>query len=617
MGVLDRIKAVVAPPAPIAAAVVRRMDTTRSMDKPRAESRQATDAWTFFRDIGEVHYSITQQARLVGRLDWTLAIGGGEPMDTESSDAVLVAAFGEGVRDLAVKAAIHLQVPGGYSLARTVAGDPNSWQIIASSPTAAQRKILDLSDIVIEVREEDPKDPSRNDSPVLAASAVCRSLMLARAQERAQSRNRTAQHGLFVYPLEAKVNEDALTQVITAPLANEISEASVTPNLLGVGGEYASKEKFFKIDLGSEYDEKLSEKIEKLVRSLAVQLDVPPELLLGFGDTNHWSAWAIQEDNWLGHVEPLAAPIGRGFAEAIMAATDSSGLSLVPDPGPLLVRRPTPGDAMAANAAGLVSDDWTREQIGANETDAPSETPADPAVTQVFNMVTAAPSLAQAPGMDVLLEQVRAMLADGAVPGVAPEATSAPAVAEPIAASLTWDQVQARLPKRLVPVAAAVKGPDARALAAIDTQAYDSLEDLVNDTADRTLERLGAKVRSMGQIRNGESPFPADVTNADLAARFDGQIPNADATISDTIASASPKVERILSRAYARLRSEGVDLSIDPDDLTSAQSLFAELVSDVVQTRLIGGPTDAAAWQASRRVVAVAGGNPDPALMVA
>lgn len=577
MGVLDRIRSAVAPPAPIAAAVVRRVDTTGQMAKPRAESREGTEAWEAWRRVGEIHYSTTQQARLVGRLDWTLRVNGGEPMDTASSDAVLTAAFGEGFRDLAVRSALHLQVPGGYHLCRTRPSDPNSWKIIGYSPNRADREAMEASDIVIVVREEDPADSARNDSPVLASLDTARALILARAQERAQSRNRTAQHGILVYANETKLNESELMDVITAPLANEGSAASVVPNLIGVPAEFV-KDGFNQVDLGGDYDEKLSDKIDRLVRSLAVQLDVPPELLLGFGDTNHWSAWAIQEDNWLGHVEPLAAPIGRGFAEAIMAATDTTGLALEPDPGPLLQRRPTPTDALAAYEAMLVSGDWTREQIGANETDAPTP------------------------------EEIAARTP------LAPAVPTPPAASEPIAASLTWEQVQERLPQR--PVAAAVQsGPDPRALAAIDTQAYDATEDLVSDTADRVLERLGAKVRSMAQ--RSQIDVPTEKTNAEVAVAFTGQIPNADTMIADTIAAAAPKVERIITRAFARTRSAGVDVHPDPEDLAGAQALFASLVSDVVASRLAAAPTDAACWQAARRVVSVAGGSPDPVQMVA
>lgn len=572
MGILDRLKAVVVPPTPVAAAAVRVVDQTRQMDRPFTESREASEAWTVWRCVGEVHYSTTQQARLVGRLDWTLSIGGGEPMDTESSDAVIAAAYGgmKRFRNLTKTAALHFQVAGAYWLCRTTPGDNKSWKVIAHGPSAAQKKLIESSDIIIEVREEDPKDPSRNDSPVLASLDTSRELILIRAQARAQSRNRTAQHGLLIVPKEAQVNQQALMDVMTAPLANEQSAASVVPNILEVPAEYVEK---FKdpLNIGGDYDEKLSEKETQKVRALAVQLDVPPELLLGFGDANHWSAWAIQEDNWLGHVEPMASPIGDGFAMGIQrqlalgTGADGDEIELNPDPGPLLVRRPTPGDAMAAYELDLVSADWTREQIGADETDAPD---------------AAELAAKRPPVMD------------------APNQIESPAVSEPLAIA-----------------AAARPAIDGKSLAAIDTQAYDAFEDLIRDTADRTLELLGAKIR---RVAAGQKiDMPRDVPNMTLAIKFEGEIPNSLPLIESTIADSLPKVERIIDRAFARLRAQGVELSVDPDDLASVWSLYQSLTADIVALRLAGKTADAETWQASRRIVAQAGGNGDTGPVVA
>lgn len=611
MGMLDRFRRTTPEPLgePLAAAAVRVLEPSR-MANTMLQSREVGEAWQAYRCLGEVRYVTNQQARLVGRLDWTLTIGGGEPMDTDKSNELLRAAFGDGLEDLATRAALNMQVPGGYVLARTRAGDRDSWRVFSSPLSAKNKKRVEGSDVVIQVRTEDPEDEDRNDSPVLGAMDTCRELILARAQSRAQSRNRTAQQGLFVYAAEGVKDqrsfEENLQEVITAPLSDERTTASVTPNIMAFPAEFIDKG-LKKIDLSGDYDEKLDAKIDRLVRSLGVQLDVPPELLLGFGDSNHWSAWAIQEDNWLGHVEPMAKPIGAGFAAAIMEASGATEVKVEPDPGPLMQRRPATSDALAAQAAGLVNDEWTREQLGADETDAPVVAEQDPAVVQAFKMVTAAPSLAQMPGLDVLVAQIRAVMSGTAVPSAPTPMAEAPAAAEPAA-------IAAALRDRL-PVAAAVKGPDPRALQAIDVQAYDAVEDLVNDTADRVLERLGAKARSFAS--KNSMPIKPEDTNAQLAVAFASVIPNSDVAISETIAAAIPKLDRVVTRAFSRLRSAGVESELDPDDAETARSLFSVLVADVVATRLDSRPTTADAWQAARRVVAVAGGNGDIAPAVA
>lgn len=606
MALLDRFRRTTPDPLgePIAAAAVRVLQPSK-LPAGMAQARDTSEAWQIYRKIGEVGYAVNQQARLIGRLDWTITLDGStEPLETDQAEQILKATFGDNVEALAERAGLCLQVPGGYVLARTVPGDRDSWRVFSSPLSAKNKKRVEMSDVVVQVRIEDPEDDDLNDSPVLRALDTGRDLILTRNQSRASARNRTAQHNLLVYPSEGVKNaqefEDGLQDVITAPLTDERSTASVTPNILGFPADHIEKIKM--IDLGgAKFDEKLDEKDARLVRSMAVQLDIPPELLMGFADSNHWAAWATQEDNWTGHVGPMAKPVGGGFAAAIMEIVEGSRLKVEPDPGPLMVRRPTTADALTANQQGLVSDEWTREQLGADETDAPVIEQQDPAVVKVLEMVIAAPSLAQDPGMDVLLDQVRAMYSGGAIPAApAPAPAVAPASSEPPAA---------------LAAAATRTAPDPRALQAIDVQAYDAVEDLVNDTADRALERLGAKVRTMN--RSQHLPIDLSASNPDLAVQFAGVIPNADSTIADTIAAATPRLDRVVTRAFSRLRSAGVDAQLDPQDAETARSLFAVLVADVVNARLQAKPTTADAWQAARRVVAVAGGNGDIAAAVA
>lgn len=585
------------------------------------ESRFAAEAWEAYRWVGEVHYATNQQARLVGRLDWEIAVDGGEPMDTESSDALLSAAFGDNLRDMSIKGAVHLTVAGAYNLVRTRPNDNTSWQVFSSPPTARQKKLLGGTptqpgaDIIIEVRTEDPHDAARNDSPIIAALDTIRELILCRMQSKAYMRSRTAQLGMVLYPIEGVPNPDQfeadLQDTMVAPLADERSTATVTPNLVGFPGDLIDKWKT--LDFTGDADVKLAERDAALVRSVAVQMDIPPEILLGFADSTHWNQWGIQEDNWLSHVEPLAAPIGRGYAAAITAAAGGDGahtIAVTPDPSPLLTRRPTAADALAANTSGLVSDDWTREQIGAGENDAPAH--IDPAVTIALELIKKVPAVLADPGLPALVAQIKNVMTGTPIPAADQPAPKPPAAAEPLTPStaslVTSLRTRLALPE---PVVAAPHPIDALALSHIDTQAYDSLEDLFNDTTDRTLERLGAKVRSITQ---DQPTAPAkDVTNAQAAVAYSGPIPNADHIIADTAAASLPRLGRVIDRAFARTRSSGVNLHQDPDDATASQALYTALLTTVVAARLAGGPTDALVWQAARRVAAVAGGSADPA----
>jgi hypothetical protein len=44
----------------------------------------------------------------------------------------------------------------------------------------------------------------------------------------------------------------------------------------------------------------------ELIKRLSIGLDLPPEILLGLQDSNHWSAWQVDEQTWKAHLQPIA-----------------------------------------------------------------------------------------------------------------------------------------------------------------------------------------------------------------------------------------------------------------------------------------------------------------------
>ena len=216
---------------------------------------------------------------------------------------------------------------------------------------------------------EDPSIPNRADSPVAAIRDIATELILTRAQARATARSRTAQTMLVLYPKEgAGPNptkfENDFAKVVTEPLSDEKSAFVATPNMIG-SADFI--EKWRVLDLTGPIDDNLHERIDRLIhrprdrpRHRAVDPARP-------GGLNQWSAYASLEDNWLGHVEPLAAPVGQAFAEGLTKAAniDRDRIEVIPDPAPLLRRRPAISDVIAAAQLGIVTFAWAAEQMGA------------------------------------------------------------------------------------------------------------------------------------------------------------------------------------------------------------------------------------------------------------
>lgn len=564
---------------PLTAAVVSA--TSRyDGDAARKQDRRVSEAWDLYRLVGEIHYQVTQQSRLVGRVGWTMTVNGNE-LDGDQSNEILTAAFGSKaiLRDLQTTAATHYQVAGGYHLAKT--GD--QWEILNNPAEGPTKKKLEAADIVVTVENPDPYEPkARLDSPVLAALDIGRELILARGQARAMARSRTAQLNTLFYPSEGAGADPAtfekeLMDVMVAPLADEMSTASVVPNLVGFPGDLIDKIK--SIDMSGELDEKLHERIDRLIHQLAMVLDSPIEILEGSGDANHWGAWLISEDNYLNHIEPTASPIGEGFAQALEIllgnpdAEPGTGtdVEITPDPANLLKRRPTIDHALKAAELGIAGEEWVLEQLGAAPEDA-------------------------GPGLMAILEARRARAAGGDSAG--PQAVQEPAAT---AAVVT--------PKAIAAAAEDAPSVDPEELARLDVDLGIQMSDLVADAADRSLERLGARLRSVAQ--GGKIELP-DVPNQEVAIAYRETIQNQDAIVDDTAARFEPQFDRFTARAFEKVRAAGVDIQPAADATADAFAAFRAEVAKVVSARRGGGTGDSEAWAASLRVNALLGGNADP-----
>lgn len=563
---------------PITAATVRSFD--RIPNHPQT-SLIDTDLWHIYRCVPEVHYAVNQQARLVGRLDWRVSIEG---RDVEDSEEVMRQAFGSDLRSLATYAAIHLQVPGQFYLVRVPGtnGKAARWRIIRSPLPHDQKKVAEAATAVVQVVIEDPALDTRADSPVMAVKDIATELILTRAQARATARNRTAQLMTVIYPKEGagpdpKKFERDIAKVMTDPLTDEKSGSVAVPNLIAWPSQYIDGWKT--LDFTGPIDEKLHERVDRLIRQLAVGLDITPSLLLGLEDSTHWTAWASQEDNWLGHVEPLAAPVGQAMAAAIamLTNTDPDAIEITPDPAPLLKRRPAISDVLTAWEQGLVSDEWAREQLGAPETEAG---PGRPQITA---------------GNDMTRDEGEAN-------------------AEPSIEASERRQIEAS-PGGTTPTTAAIGAQgveiDGRRLAEIDEQAYASFEDLVRDIAERVLEKWGARVRSLAQGRPGMA-LPRDVSNVEIARLYDGDIPNADATLIQTAQDALSRVLRIITRAQGRIRAMGIEIptsTAEDPRVIGAGEAFVAAVGAVVAAIRAGGTGTAEASMSARQIATIAGGG--------
>lgn len=241
------------------------------------------------------------------------------------------------------------------------------------------------------------------DSPMHGVLDVCEELLLLTLAVRARARSRAAGPGIFYVPTEIDLPADPLadpgdadegktsrfmrelTEALTTPISDEGSAASVVPFILrgpASIGDVPASQALFRLPLANPADTYPEQGLrEEAVKRLALGFDMPPEQLLGMQDSNHWSAWMVDEQTWRAHLEPVAAALCDEFTLAYFwPELTAAGIVETPQDyvitydASAVVNHPDRGrDAKDLHAQFVISDRALRDATGFEETDAPSD----------------------------------------------------------------------------------------------------------------------------------------------------------------------------------------------------------------------------------------------------
>lgn len=452
------------------------------------------DAWDLYDTVTELRFGVSwianacSRARLyVGKIDPDGSSdptpvdaspgADGSPADPSAVNAVaplLELAGGQlGQSEMLRRLAIHLNVPGESYLVGF--DDPS-----ADDPTNARRWLVCSGDEIQStgsgVKIASPElpnefidvDPERStllriwrphprlnhmaDSPIVALRQPLRELMDLSAHITASAESRLAGAGVLfvpdelttpspeqsegVNPLHPDPFTASLIEAMAAPLKNRDSASAVVP--LVVRGPADKGKELKHLSFSTELDAHVDKLRDSAIRRVATGMDMPPEVLIGMGDSNHWSAWQIEESAIKLHIEPLLGLICDSltthFLQPALKAMgeqswskyaiwyDTAGLTLRPNRSP---------EAMQAHGAGLIADEVARRELGFADEDAPSDQ------ERIRNIVTqvllAAPSLAPSllPFLGIKIPETKAAAATAEVVAEDPTAavtTGSPAV---------------------------------------------------------------------------------------------------------------------------------------------------------------------------------------------
>lgn len=432
-------------------------------------------------------------------------------------------------------------------------GDEEEWDVWSAieyekwrkeNPAKAKRlddgDLENATELFYRIWRRDPERGDRPDSPLRAVAPECEQYILFRDVLTSAAQSRLIQPLLAVsntvdFPRDPNKPEqtfgDWMLDAIITPVQDPRSAGRIAPIMLEVPnpGEFASV-----IDLTRDLPEWITEVMNRVLRQMAIGLDMPSDILAGVADVNHWSAWLIDDGLRLNYVDPMVLNVLGSLSRAYLqpalegAVENPEDYVFWRDYSDLTSRAVGAADAFGAYDRGAITTEALRRTIGFTEDDAPevmqpaasgtTEMPATSDTVQPGIPGEAGASHFQLMGADEISRLVNAagiLIRSGFDPEASLAAVGLPpiehlgllpvtvkdnsqeVIQEAIAASATpVDREPSVFDVALALTAldpiVATPGPS---LGQIDHRLYTQVSEAAQAAVDRVLERAGAKIR--------------------------------------------------------------------------------------------------------------------------
>lgn len=321
---------------------------TAKPDKKRkpikTEAWQAR-AWEWFDEIPEYYMAVTWMGSMLSKAT-LFPTYDGEPTDDPKALEAMRLLFGgeEGQSEMLRQLGIQFAVAGEAYIVGEDGGDEitDTWYVVASTEIARNGEAWKMGNrelddpLVIRLWRPHPRKYKEATSPSRPVLPILAELDGLTKHIAAQIDSRLAGAGLLLFPEEMTIgttavtekNEEGETVTSTATGVDLIlqnlmrtfmtaisnrEDASALVPVIGSGpGEHLDKVR--KIDFSTPLDAQAKELREEAIRRIALGMDLPPEVLTGTGDVNHWGAWQIDETSVKAHAEPALAVITSSLA---------------------------------------------------------------------------------------------------------------------------------------------------------------------------------------------------------------------------------------------------------------------------------------------------------------
>jgi hypothetical protein len=300
--------------------------------KPRNDTGWQDRAWKWYDIIGEFRFACSWVGNVLSRATLEVHKGGQKVESGDAADA-LASLFGgaEGQKEMFRQLGVQFTVAGeGYIVGEDGGEDVGDrWYVVAASEVTKtgdewkiSKKKID-NPLVIRLWRPHPRVNNSPDSPARAVLPVLSEIDGLTKHVAAQIDSRLAGAGILLLPdgisfatttqtdadgntsLNSELDPflEELMQTMLTAIRDRADASALVPILLQAPGEHLDKVRH--LVFSTPLDEQAIQLRQEAIRRLALGMDMPPEILTGTGEINHWGAWQVEEASIKAHTEPL------------------------------------------------------------------------------------------------------------------------------------------------------------------------------------------------------------------------------------------------------------------------------------------------------------------------
>lgn len=378
------------------------------------------DAWKMLDKVGELRYYVSWRSAACSRcrfvaseIDEETGKPTGSTDQKRVNEIVRQIAGGYlGQAQLIKRMTGFLTLPGEGFIVMAVRNGMQEWYTVARSEIKNKGRTVEIDlpdgtkhlydknvDVLFRIWNPHPHKAVDADSPVRSTLDSLNEIVRTTQTIANASKSRLIGNGVVFVPQEMSLNtqtpptaaaapgepvnpatpaqektvqalQDLIYQVATTAYTDQDSMAALVPIFASVPGEWAKNVSHIKFD-NSVSEVAIKTRNDAIAR-LAMGLDVAPERLLGLGsNTNHWTAWAIGDDDVRVHVAPILETIVAAFTrELLLPVLIAEGIpnpekyTLWFDSADLTADPDLTDEATAAFDRGAITADAYREFLG-------------------------------------------------------------------------------------------------------------------------------------------------------------------------------------------------------------------------------------------------------------